>query len=372
MVRRARERFRHPGPGDVHRPIVDGVGDIDPDFGKEFQRDEGETGSVDGLTARSTIENSPGPPVDESPSTDEPAAADEAVSSYRLPDLAPNPLPRFWKQFGRLRRTIVAVFVLLVIQFGGFAVDWLEGRVSTEDLQPGDCLLFPTGKDADSGFQVYDLQAVPCKEPHDMEVFETWDYSPPSFPGDNALGSYVSEVCQRRFESYTGVPYPNDVRFDFLPFTPTEESWKRGNHTANCFLVTIDGSQMVGQQRGRGLWDGIGSLQTGWCYDIVDTALFMGFLKVDCYKPHDIEFIGYVDVPSESADTYPGKVFLEEFAARTCSEESESYLGGQWEPGLPGFGWFYPQPDQWEDFPHQIHCMLVGETKLDQPYQSET
>lgn len=120
------------------------------------------------------------------------------------------------------------------------------GDLSVMTLQPGDCFDDPDGE------VVYDVQAIPCSEPHDNEVFAIGEFGSSAsdvFPGLTALDDFAYEQCtSSRFESYVGVEYL-DSELGVFTLTPTEESWGEGDRGYICALYRLDLAKLTGTAR---------------------------------------------------------------------------------------------------------------------------
>ncbi|MCI0425566.1 MAG: septum formation family protein, partial [Actinobacteria bacterium] len=77
-----------------------------------------------------------------------------------------------------------------------------QGNVFT--LEPGTCF-----DDVDAFFEedsegVSDVPTVDCEDPHDNEVYATFDVADGEFPGVDALVAEADERCLDVFEDYVG------------------------------------------------------------------------------------------------------------------------------------------------------------------------
>lgn len=121
------------------------------------------------------------------------------------------------------------------------------GGVGAFVLQEGDCFLEP-----DAGL-VQSVEAVPCSEPHDAEVFSNIVLEGGAFPGDDALGETASDRCVADFDAYVGTPYM-DSALDVSWLAPSEQSWTSINDTTiTCLVVTMDGSQRTASAENSGV-----------------------------------------------------------------------------------------------------------------------
>lgn len=124
------------------------------------------------------------------------------------------------------------------------------GDLGVMTMQVGDCF-----DDPDSNL-VYDVQAIPCSQPHDNEVFALGDVSgvfPNTHPGPGALDDYAYEQCiGSNFRSYVGVAYADSILGVFT-LTPTEESWDDGDRGYICALYRLDLAKLSDTARASGI-----------------------------------------------------------------------------------------------------------------------
>jgi hypothetical protein len=108
------------------------------------------------------------------------------------------------------------------------------GTLSVQDLQVGDCFDV-----ADEEEFISDVDAVPCGDPHDYEVYHVQDYETAAFPTDTELQAITDEICIGTFQTYVGVAYV-DSELYALPITPSEESFGEGDREYICVLYEPD------------------------------------------------------------------------------------------------------------------------------------
>lgn len=76
--------------------------------------------------------------------------------------------------------------------------------------------------------EVADVPAVSCAQPHDNEVFATFDVPDGDFPGDERLYELADQGCLDRFQDAIGAPYEQSVLV-FTTLIPSERSWNERN-----------------------------------------------------------------------------------------------------------------------------------------------
>ena len=119
--------------------------------------------------------------------------------------------------------------------------------VNPNTLQAGDCFNDP---EEGSSTQVTELQAVPCDEPHDNEVFHVFDLDDGDFPGADEAKELGLAGCEPELEAYIGAT-AEEAGLAIVPVTPTEESWNnRDDRTVICALYKADGSELTGSLEG--------------------------------------------------------------------------------------------------------------------------
>lgn len=126
------------------------------------------------------------------------------------------------------------------------------GDLDVMNVQPGDCFDDPGSGDE----VVFQLEAVPCSEPHDNEVFAVESVSGAfgsEYPGRQSLEEHAYEVCSGPvFDSYVGTSYL-DSSLDVFTLTPTDDSWSQGDRDVVCVLYKLDFTKLNGPARNSGL-----------------------------------------------------------------------------------------------------------------------
>lgn len=169
------------------------------------------------------------------------------------PASSPFPPPRRRVGIGTLLR-----LGLVLVVVGAGVVGWLgradrdqdgavtrAGELSAMELRVGDCFNDPGDQP-----EVAAVQAIPCAEPHDNEVFHAFQYADAdSPPTQEAAYQRISEECLPAFNAFVGTPY-EESDLDFFTFEPTEAGWRDGDRTVLCSVYAMDGSQLTGSARG--------------------------------------------------------------------------------------------------------------------------
>ena len=127
-------------------------------------------------------------------------------------------------------------------------VDPSARQVSVFELRTGDCFDDPT----DLTQVVETVPVVDCSQPHDNEIYFSFDLPDGDFPGEMAVGETADERCFEEFEPFVGIDY-FDSELDFFTITPTSGSWaERGDRTVYCAIYNMDLSKLEGSARGAG------------------------------------------------------------------------------------------------------------------------
>ena len=125
-----------------------------------------------------------------------------------------------------------------------------EGNVDAFQIRVGDCFDDTSASLAEGGAEVTSLPAVPCKQPHDNEVFAVFDVNAPTFPADEAMESMAFESCMERFESFVGKDYESSA-LDIMSLYPSEASWNRqGDREVVCAVYDMEASKLTGSAHG--------------------------------------------------------------------------------------------------------------------------
>ena len=96
------------------------------------------------------------------------------------------------------------------------------GSADVFTLRVGDCF------DDNSETEISDVPGVPCANPHDNEVYYTFQMPEGDYPGKAAITAAAEEGCVPQFESFIGISY-SDSKLDWFPLTPLEDGWNSLN-----------------------------------------------------------------------------------------------------------------------------------------------
>lgn len=116
------------------------------------------------------------------------------------------------------------------------------GELSTFDMADGDCFDDPalTGAADDEEIEAETVEAIPCDEPHELEVYHIFEATDEEFPGVDALAEQAQAGCAAEFKGFTGVRYDKSA-LDLYFYYPLESSWDLvGDRAIVCALDDPD------------------------------------------------------------------------------------------------------------------------------------
>lgn len=125
-----------------------------------------------------------------------------------------------------------------------------SGDLDVMTVQVGDCFDDPEVTDV-----VFSLDAIPCSQPHDNEVFAVESIAGvwADYPGQDTIDGYAYDVCSGDiFDRFVGTPYL-DSALDVFTLTPTPESWGQGDREVVCALYRLDFEKITGTSRNTGI-----------------------------------------------------------------------------------------------------------------------
>ena len=126
-----------------------------------------------------------------------------------------------------------------------------SGSLSVFELMVGDCLADTS--EASMRSEVDALDAVPCSDPHRLEVFavvavETGD---DLYPGESVVTAQADAGCLGAFPGYTGVEYFAQSALYFAYIYPTLDSWS-ANDDRDIVCVVGSAQALNGSVKGAG------------------------------------------------------------------------------------------------------------------------
>ncbi|MGO1560629.1 MAG: septum formation family protein [Actinomycetaceae bacterium] len=100
-----------------------------------------------------------------------------------------------------------------------------EGAPGVFTANPGECI--------DS---VDSSTMISCDDPHDREVFYTYNIDDTEFPGEEAIQEEVRTECSAQFEAYVGAPYESSS-FEISSMYPSEATFSQAGDTEVICLL---------------------------------------------------------------------------------------------------------------------------------------
>ena len=113
------------------------------------------------------------------------------------------------------------------------------------DLAVGDCFDRPASPDVEA------VPAVPCRRPHDLEVYAIYDLgaaADAAFPGTTAVARRAGAGCEERFADYVGVAQDSSGLL-IVPYAPDALAWATGERGVTSAVSLADGP-LEGSVRG--------------------------------------------------------------------------------------------------------------------------
>ena len=100
-------------------------------------------------------------------------------------------------------------------------------------LRPGQCFnSLPNG--------IAGAHAVPCRRPHDGEIYGTFRAAGRDWPGSAALGNQARLGCQARLTGYLNPQLDTSGLAESYAY-PNEGAWAAGEHSVICEIRGTQG-----------------------------------------------------------------------------------------------------------------------------------
>lgn len=107
------------------------------------------------------------------------------------------------------------------------------GEVDVFALDVGNCWDDPTLSGGSEEESISSATLLPCNQPHDLEIFDSYDVTDAEYPGIDAMAEAAQTECANRFEEFVGVAY-EDSQYTVHTLTPSQESWDTGDREVLC------------------------------------------------------------------------------------------------------------------------------------------
>lgn len=118
------------------------------------------------------------------------------------------------------------------------------GDMQVVDLRVGDCFDL---KDPDA-VEVAEVEAKPCTEPHEYELFHAANMPDADFPSDAAVDAFVEAECVTAFTLYVGMDYQQSALY-FSWFAPSTETWGDGDRAVQCAAYDPENTELTSSVR---------------------------------------------------------------------------------------------------------------------------
>ena len=161
------------------------------------------------------------------------------------PEPGPPPRHRWWVTAG----LVVLIIIVLVAAGTGVAALLTHGfhskttvkyrQAAIFSVRAGDCIDVPA-----SGTVVH---VVACANPHDAEIFGTFQLAGGSWPGDSTARQQAAAGCESRLGSYLN-PQLDTSNLTQSYVYPGQQAWTSGQRTVVCEVRSASG-QLTGSVR---------------------------------------------------------------------------------------------------------------------------
>jgi hypothetical protein len=119
------------------------------------------------------------------------------------------------------------------------------GTLSVTELRAGDCFDLSAGQNEEFS----SVDAKPCTEPHEFEIYHTITSDASTFPNSTDDEALFVGQCMPAFQDYVGRTYEGSALWSTL-FGPTQSSWDAGDRGYSCVLYQQGERPMTGSMRG--------------------------------------------------------------------------------------------------------------------------
>lgn len=117
------------------------------------------------------------------------------------------------------------------------------GGLGAFAMEIGDCFQMPTEDLVES------VEAVPCTDPHDAQVYAKFDMPDGVYPGDAVVTEAGDTGCLDRFAAFVGKPFDESSLYLSYLF-PTMETWDEPSlkdREIVCVIVPAPGEPLMTQ-----------------------------------------------------------------------------------------------------------------------------
>ena len=182
---------------------------------------------------------------------------DKSEQQALFESIGGTPVPAFDRYgAGVLVALVVGVVGWAVMSTADRGVDGTIDRAGSLDafsIRVGDCYNQGTSTSEDGSSEISTVDAVPCSEPHDNEVYAVFDVDVEEFPGREGMYELAVSECVARFDDFVGMAYQDSI-LDVNPLYPTLDGWNSiGDREVICSVFHMEDERLEGTAEGRGI-----------------------------------------------------------------------------------------------------------------------
>jgi hypothetical protein len=218
------------------------------------------------------------------------------------------------------------------------------GNVGARNVQLGDC--FQDGDiSAEEETEVRSLDAVPCDEPHDNEVYAIFDLPDGDYPGDTEVIELAISGCEEEFADFVGLGY-GETSLDVTYLYPLEPTWPDDREIV-CAIYDSAGPA-TGTLAGQG---------EAYRFAVEGECMADSGLAVDCSIEHYAEMYFETEL---DGDAFPGTDAMDEQAYTLCLDAYTEFVGLEWDSSALDFVYWAPMDQaSWDDGYRLVSCAVI-------------
>ena len=175
------------------------------------------------------------------------AGAGQPEQQWTPPQAKPRPT---WLQLALRFAWIPVVLIVLAVGWYFSARRDESGQIANvgdlqvQDLRVGDCFDL---KDPEA-VEVSEVEAKPCTDAHEYELFHVASMPDGEFPSDAAVDTFVEAECVTAFSQYVGMDYAQSALY-FSWFAPSTETWSDGDRDVQCAAYDPNDTELTSSVR---------------------------------------------------------------------------------------------------------------------------
>jgi hypothetical protein len=250
---------------------------------------------------------------------------------------------------GTARITFIVAAALLLAGCGDNAVRGEDdqvveaGDVGAFEVRVGDC--FDDGQLSAEASEVQEVDAIPCDQPHDNEVYAIFELPDGDYPGEEAVVEQSGEGCDERFAEFTGTAY-QDSQLEITQLFPTEDSWNTLDDGEVVCAVYDPSGPVEGSLQGKG---------ESYTLPAEGDCVSEDWTEIDCAEEHYAEIYLIAEVDGEE---FPGDEQMDQQASDMCLAEFAGYVGAEYNDSELDYLYFSPDAKTWEQGDRQVICAV--------------